>query len=178
MKSGFQFHIVSDGSGSPVARGDDRRAEIGQRKIVVIDIENMMFGQHVNSSEPDRSVEILDLAQARRPTDMVIVGCNPQLAFSAKELFPHAQIVTGKGKDGADRALIDKIDLHHVSDRFDELCIVSGDHAFAPIAHAASQAGLKVRVVAPSFGLSTALRVYADTAVLLPDSPCREEEAA
>jgi len=58
----------------------------------------------------------------------------------------------------------------HTAERYSELCIVSGDHAFGNLALAARRAGMNVRVVAPHAGLSTALRVYADTAVLLPES--------
>lgn len=148
----------------------DRRAD-GSRKIVLIDLENMLFGTHADDNRTDRSAEILELAQARRPHDMLIVGCNPQLAFLANEHFPGAKIVTGKGKDGADQALIEAIDASHAANRYSELCIVSGDHAFCEVAHAARKAGLSVRVVAPHAGLSTALRVYADTAVVLPQAP-------
>ncbi len=170
MGQGREFHILTAGSSSTaVLDADKRRSENAARKIVIVDLENTMFGDHVDSSQ-DRSTEILALAEARRPTDMVIVGCNPHLAFSAKEHFPQARIVTGHGKDGADRVLIDTIDLAHAADRFDELCIVSGDHAFAEIAHEARRAGLRVRVVAPRFGLSSALRVFADTTVLLPEA--------
>lgn len=147
--------------------GNDRRTG-SSRKIVLIDLENVLFGNHTEGG-PDRSVEILDLAQARRPDDMLIVGCNPHLAFLADEHFHGAKIVTRKGKDGADQALIEAIDTSHVAERYDELCIVSGDHAFCEIAYAARKAGLTVRVVAPHAGLSTALRVYADTAVVLPE---------
>lgn len=170
MGQGREYHILMGESSSPgVSTLEDRRTDSAPRKIVIVDLENMMFGNHVDPSQ-DRSVEILELAQARRPTDMVIVGCNPRLAFSAKDHFPQARIVTGHGKDGADRVLIETLDLDHAADRFDELCIVSGDHAFADVAHAARRAGLQIRVVAPRFGLSTALRVYADTAVLLPEA--------
>lgn len=176
MGEGRRFHIVADGS--PETAGDEvdqRDTRSAQRKIVLLDLENMLFGQHeTQRSTQDRSEEILRLAEARRPTDMVIVGCNPNLAFSAKDLFPLARIVTGHGKDGADRALIDTLDLQHAAERFAELCIVSGDHAFAEIAHAARKAGMRVRVVAPHFGLSTALRVYADTAIMLPEEPAEE----
>jgi uncharacterized LabA/DUF88 family protein len=157
---------------------DDRRA-VGSRKIVLIDLENMLFGKH-EGSEPnrsDRSAEILSLAQARRPGDMLIVGCNPHLAFLANDHFPGAQIVTGRGKDGADLALIEAIDASHAAKRFSELCIVSGDHAFSEIAHAARKAGLAVRVVAPHAGLSTALRVYADTTVLLPEQATTTDDS-
>jgi len=149
---------------------DERRAD-RSRKIVLIDLENMLFGNHADDHRRDRSTEILELAQARRPEDMLIVGCNPHLAFLANEHFPGAKIVTGKGKDGADTALIEAIDASHAAGRYSELCIVSGDHAFGEIAHAARKVGLAVRVVAPHAGLSTALRVYADTAVVLPEEP-------
>jgi len=173
------FHIVSGGS-------PDQRADAGSltvrsgasRKIVLLDIENMLFGAHNTERFRDRSREILALAEARRPTDMVIVGCNPALAFTARSVFPRSQIVTGKGKDGADEALIDMIDLEHAASRFNELVIVSGDHVFAPVAHAARQLGLSVRVVAPRHGLSTALRVYADTTVLLSQDVLDDEAQA
>lgn len=151
-------------------RQHDRRAD-GSRKIVLIDMENMLFGSHAEGNRVDRSVEILELAEARRPHDMLIVGCNPHLAFLASEHFPGAKIVTGKGKDGADQALIDAIDASHAAGRYDELVIVSGDHAFCEVAHEARKVGLTVRVVAPHAGMSTALRVYADTAVILPEAP-------
>ena len=142
------------------------------RKIVLIDLENMLFGSHEGSDDAqsqNRSAEILSLAQARRPEDTIIVGCNPQLVFLANELFPVSQIVVGKGKDGADNALIDALDLDRAVERYAELCIVSGDNAFCAIAHPARAAGLSVRIVAPHAGLSTALRVFADTAVFLPE---------
>jgi hypothetical protein len=162
-----------------VAQANNDRRKTESRKIVLIDLENMLFGNHAGTepNQSDRSSEILSLAQARRPGDMLIVGCNPHLAFLANDLFPGAQIVTGKGKDGADNALVHAIDAVHVADRYSELCIVSGDHAFCSVAHEARRAGLTVRVVAPHAGLSTALRVYANTAVLLPEVPLRETDS-
>jgi len=165
------FHIIAGREAESTPAQVERRGTNATRKIVLLDLENMMFGRHEDhAAERSLSEEVLRLAEARRPSDMVILGCNPHLAFSAKTLFPGAQIVTGKGKDGADLALIETIDLDHASDRFDELCIVSGDNAFAPVAHAARKAGMQVRVVAPHFGLSTALRVYAHTSVILSRS--------
>lgn len=139
----------------------------------------MLFGQHLGSEDNEqvnRSAEILALAQARRPEDTIIVGCNPHLAFLAHDLFPVSQIVVGKGKDGADNALIRALDLDLAAERYGELCIVSGDNAFCAIAHPARAAGLHVRIVAPHAGLSTALRVFADTAVFLPEPEDTSED--
>lgn len=153
------------------AGGGEQRSD-RSRKIVLIDLENMLFGTHhsTDASDHDSSQQILSLAEARRPTDHLIVGCNPHLAFLAKDLFPTASIVTGKGKDGADLALVESLDLEHAAARFDELCIVSGDHAFTMLAQQSRRAGLTVRVVAPHAGLSTALRLQANTSIFLPNT--------
>ncbi len=150
----------------------DTRESIS-RKLVLVDLENILFGAHQTASDlevSDRSAAIRTLAEARRPTDQLIVGCNPHLAFAARAACPHARLVTRIGADGADSALIDQLDTRHAADRFTELCIVSGDHAFADVALEARRAGLSVRVIAPRFGLSLALRHHADLALMLPEA--------
>ena len=147
--------------------------ERGQRsrKLVVVDLENVLFGRHDGLSQTfidETRAKILSLSEARRPVDQFLVGCNPQLAFAARDAFPKAQLITRTGTNGADRALVEHLDAIHAAARFTELCIVSGDHEFAELARDARLAGLVVRVVAPSHGLSTELRLQATAAVLLP----------
>lgn len=159
-----------------VPPGGEELRRLPSRKFVLLDLENLLFGKH-DLRIPDQiaarpnAQNVLALAQARRPTDMVVVGCNPKLAFVARDLFPTARIVTAGGKDGADVALLNAVDLAHLRGRFSELCIVSGDHIFAPLARDARRNGLGVRVVGPKHGLSSDLRVCADTALLLPEPP-------
>lgn len=153
----------------PKPRLLDARTE-QSRKIVLVDIENVLDGLHATASTDDivrRAVQILATAEARRPSDQVIVGCNPQLAFAAASAFPGAQIVVGRGHDGADNALIHKFDADIAASRFTELCIVSGDHAFATIASAATSRDLSTRVIA-SQGTSGLLRVHATHHLSLP----------
>ncbi len=141
------------------------------RKLVVVDLENVLFGVHEQLMGADlrtQTDQILGLAEARREDDQLIVGCNPHLAFAARAAFPSAQLLTRKGADGADRALIEHLDVAHVAARYHEVSIVSGDHAFADLAHEARWNGLTTRVVAPHQGLSAALRLQADIAVRLP----------
>ena len=147
------------------------QARTPNRKLVVVDLENVLFGVHERLMGADLRAQtemILDLAQARRADDQLIVGCNPHLAFAARAAFPKAQLLTRTGADGADRALIEHLDIAHVASRYNELCIVSGDHAFSDLAHEARWNGLTTRVVAPHMGLSAALRLQADVAVRLP----------
>jgi len=139
---------------------------------VLVDLENVLFGTHESLLSPEvteQAATILSTAQARRPTDQLVVGCNPRLVFAARAAFPRAQLLTRIGADGADNALIESLDIDRAAERFAELCIVSGDHAFAEIAHLARRAGLAVRVVAPRFGLSGSLRIQANVTVMLPD---------
>lgn len=157
------------------------QARTPNRKLVVVDLENVLFGEHEQLADTDLESQtklILDLAQARRLDDQLIVGCNPHLAFAARAAFPRAQLLTRTGADGADRALIEHLDITHVASRYSELCIVSGDHAFAELAHEARANGLTTRVVAPHHGLSTALRLQADVSVRLPKPAGEWSDAA
>ncbi len=151
--------------------GDDRRND-APRSFVVIDLENLLHGKH-RTLDPAaigaQAAQILAAAHGRRPGDHLLVGCNPHLAFSAKDTFPSARLVVGRGADGADRALLDAIDDAVIDRQFSGLSIVSGDHAFAELAIRTRARGLPVRVVAPRHGLSAALRLAADvTAMISP----------
>lgn len=140
------------------------------RKLVLVDLENLLFGEHEEEDLPilnTRSRQIRDLAQARRDEDQLVIGCNPHLAFAARSAFPRAKIVVGSGPDGADNALLRSFDLSVAQRRFHEVCIVSGDHAFADLAQQVRLGGLGVRIVAPKFGLSDQLRLQATKTILL-----------
>lgn len=155
----------------------DARSE-QSRKIVLVDIENVLDGLHATATTDEivrRAVQVLGTAEARRPSDQVIVGCNPQLAFAAAAAFPGAQIVVGRGHDGADNALIHKFDPDIAADRFTELCIVSGDHAFATIARAAATRDLATRVIS-SQGASNLLRASATRSLVLPKLGATDED--
>lgn len=148
--------------------GKDR--DLRSRKLVLVDFENVLFGQHEStdlSVLSQRSKEVHALVCARRSQDQFLVGCNPELVFAARSVFPRAKIVVGKGVDGADQALLNAFDLDVAFRRFSEVCIVSGDHAFADLAYKVRQAGLDLSVLAPKFGLSTDLRLQATSTTLL-----------
>lgn len=145
----------------------DRRGQ-SNRKVVLIDVEDMLFGEqhgHDLARSQDRSAEILELAQAQRPTDTIIVFCKPNLMFLANSLFPSARTVIVESSHDTDRDLIEALELHSAADRYDEVCVVSGGEQFAKVAQAARAAGMTVRIIAPRPGRSTASRVYQDVDV-------------
>ena len=81
-------------------------------------------------------------------------------------------IVGADAPDGADRALLAAIDLRRVARDYDELVIVSGDHAFADLARRAKMLGLTVQVVTAQHPeqrsmLSRELAAAADTRTLV-----------
>ena len=84
------------------------------------------------------------------PHDHVVVGAGRGVAqrYRTSITGPNVRWVTGaNAPDGADRALLGAIDLYRVARHYDELVIVSGDHAFADLARRAKTFGLSVQVV-------------------------------
>jgi len=92
---------------------------------------------------------------------------NAQKTFHLCTAWPKGTVRPVHGKDAADMALITRatelIDIGHLSDRFEEAIIASGDHLFALVAHRLRQAGLTVHlVIAHLQGLSKDLERAAD----------------
>ncbi len=110
-------------------------------------------------------------------TDLIYGACNhnpssrdranTQTTFHLCTAWPKGTVRPVHGKDAADRALITRatelIGNGHLSDRFEEAIIASGDHLFALVAHRLRQAGLTVHlVIAHLQGLSKDLERAAD----------------
>lgn len=117
----------------------------------IIDIENPTSGAKWS---PLHVAEFFGLLKTQAPgitsEDHVVVAA----ARSVRRKYRHAIVgpnvkwVTGAdAPDGADRAALHAIDLHRVARSFDELVIVSGDHAFAELGRQAKKFGITVRVV-------------------------------
>lgn len=56
-------------------------------------------------------------------------------------LAPGLRILVRDGRDGADEALIDMVDVEHLAKRFERLVIASGDGKFADVTAAAQCGG-------------------------------------
>lgn len=121
------------------------------RRYVLFDIENPTCGAQASRAELAKLWSIL---KAQAPgfgdRDHIVIGA--ARAVAAKYLGvidePNVKWVVGAhAPDGADRALLAAIDVHRVARDYDELVIISGDHAFAPLARRAKRLGLRVHVV-------------------------------
>lgn len=121
------------------------------RRYVLVDIENPTCGARATVEEVATFWTILrQQAPGISPRDHVVVGASRRVADKYRPAIegPNVKWVVGAdGPDGADRALLAAIDLHRVARDYDELVIVSGDHAFSGLARRAKSFGLAVRVV-------------------------------
>ena len=122
-----------------------------KRRYFLVDIENPTRGAKATCEEVAAFWDILKRqAPGIAPHDHVVVGAGRGVAqrYRTSITGPNVRWVTGaNAPDGADRALLGAIDLYRVARDYDELVIVSGDHAFADLARRAKTFGLSVQVV-------------------------------
>lgn len=121
------------------------------RRYVLFDVENPTCGAQASRAELAKLWSILKgQAPGFSDRDHIVIGA--ARAVAAKYLgvidAPNAKWVVGaNAPDAADRALLAAIDIHRVARDYDELVIISGDHAFAPLARRANRLRLRVHVV-------------------------------
>ena len=138
-----------------------RRNERRARTLHLVDIENLIGIDPKRASIHDVRQAFGRYAEAarQRANDLLIVGCNPELAIKvADSLRGAGRIKSRTGADGADTALLETIDIDLWSKRFDRIVIGSGDHIFAPAVIDLTTAGLEVTVVARTGHVSRHLR--------------------
>ncbi|MDA8262440.1 MAG: hypothetical protein M0Z47_06375 [Actinomycetota bacterium] len=139
------------------------------RTCHVVDIENLV-GQPENGERHrpavfSRRAHELSIAYRSKwvdSSDLVYVGCDAALMLEMLMEWEEYSVRFGRGADGADRALINVVDIDAVARSCDVLQIASGDHAFADLAARGRSRGLYVRVVSRSDSLSAALRRNSD----------------
>jgi hypothetical protein len=147
-----------------------------KRRYVLFDVENPTRGAKATCEELADFWGILkQQAPGIAPHDHVVVGASRSVVrkYRAAIHGPNIKWVVGaNAADGADRALLAAIDLRRVARDYDELVIVSGDHAFADLARRAKMLGLTVQVVTAQNSeqrsmLSRELAAAADTHTLV-----------
>lgn len=146
-----------------------RRGPAAPRTVHVVDVENLFDGDHESATaERIRTrLEEYRLAVGAGPEDVFYFGANPKLWFDVRAAVGGQRVVGYHGKDGADRALLEVVDGDWVVERFDRICIASGDHAFAPLARTCRQAGLVVTVASLPMSVSADLYTAATEHVVL-----------
>lgn len=141
------------------------------RTLHVVDVENVLGGTHETADvhQVAEALSAYDAAVGARPDDLTFYGANPALQFRVHEATARGRVVGRRGPDGADDALLDMVAGDWVVERFDRVCIGSGDHAFAPFAAALRTAGVHVVVACAPGRISAELyRAASEHVALAP----------
>jgi hypothetical protein len=134
------------------------------RTLHLVDAENLMGGPLAGQQALRAAFRSYTRLAQVKPLDHVVIGVNPALALSVMDLWPSARLVIGRGRDGADNALLATVtEVEWMASRYDRLVIGSGDHAFAFAAAAFYAVGLRVDVVARGSSLSAILAALASS---------------
>lgn len=113
-----------------------------QRRLVLIDIENIAGGSHSTEAEVERALQRLRRAIGIRHDDVWITACGPTLLTTAMGLF-RSRVLLGRGVDGADRQLIECLRPDQVVNRFAAVALASADaRAFAEPVRQLAAAGV------------------------------------
>ncbi|MGW9167356.1 NYN domain-containing protein [Agromyces sp. NPDC055658] len=153
------YHVGSSSAGSLVSVSDSIERvptfidslPTRARRYVLFDVENPTCGAQASRAELAKLWSILKgQAPGFSERDHIVIGAARSVAAKYRGVIdePNVKWVVGaNAPDAADRALLAAIDLHRVARKYDELVIISGDHAFAPLARRAKKFGLRVHVV-------------------------------
>ena len=128
------------------------------RTAFFLDMDNLT-GSGQPTSEQVRGV-LDEFERICRPgkSDQVYCAGTAITAYHCADYRPNYRVAAGRGKDGADKRLLELGDPEHVSRRFQRVVIGSGDGIFATIAHEYTRRGLKVELVAGKGAISRSLK--------------------
>lgn len=133
------------------------------RTLHVIDLENMCPQGQVTPTTVQRVWRLYLSRVGVYNDDGVMVGVDGRGAFTVADVLPSGiRLLTGRGRDGADRALLSHIDIGWAKRCFERVVVASGDHVFAPVVRDCQAAGVPVELVAGCGGVA---RVLTDTGV-------------
>ncbi|MFE1646209.1 hypothetical protein ACFM35_11575 [Microbacterium sp. P01] len=148
------------------------------RRIVLIDIENIVGGGVSVPGQVHGAQAAIAAAIVPRADDQIVVACGRfSIDVVGFEWQGARRLVFRAGTNGADLELLDILENEQVNDRFSEIVIVSGDGIFADVV---SRLALRadVTVVTRAEACSRRLRMAAMTVLTLDYDPNVSMEAA
>ena len=156
------------GARRPVARREDftvlRGGAGGDRALHLIDLENLCGAGSTTAEDAARVLAAYVDAVKIGPADSIHIGVAHHMATAVMPVlcvFP-GRLHVRSGRDGAETALLDSIDLTHISTRFSRLIIASADRTFTEAADEARRLGMTVWQVTGRGGLSRELSRVTD----------------
>lgn len=156
-------------SSSPATHIPHKKRVLRGRRVVLVDIENVAGGAIQSLAMADWARVVIDQALGGVDSDQVIIGTCHWGLIDVKRAWPCARVLVGSGQDGADLELLDVLRTENLTERFDEVVLVSGDGIFAQAVAEIEKAGVAVIVAAWSQGMSARLRLAASRSMALDD---------
>lgn len=154
-----------------------RRDRLRTRRLIVVDIENMVGGGV--ASAYDAWIARMKVEHLVGPVNLeqVIIGTSHFGAIATRVGWTGARILVKSGPDGADLRLLDEMQHWDIPLRFGEVVLVSGDGIFTDAVANLTARSTRVTVLAPADGCSKRLRMAASTCILF-DRPTTDERSA
>ena len=131
------------GARRPVVRREDltvltvlRGGACGDRALHLIDLENLCGAGSTTAEDAARVLAAYVDAVKIGPADSIHIGVAHHMATAVMPVlcvFP-GRLHVRSGRDGAETALLESIDLVHISTRFSRLIIASADRTFTEAA--------------------------------------------
>ena len=156
------------GARRPVVRREDftvlRGGAGGDRALHLIDLENLCGAGSTTAEDAARVLAAYVDAVKIGPADSIHIGVAHHMATAVMPVlcvFP-GRLHVRSGRDGAETALLESIDLVHISTRFSRLIIASADRTFTEAADEARRLGMTVWQVTGRGGLSRELSRVTD----------------
>lgn len=137
------------------------------RRLHQIDIENLL-GKAPNTATRDEVHQALERYRAAArpaPGDHVVIASNPAWSCTLAELWPGAAIRCRCGQDGAEKELLDVIDVRTAAERYDAVWVASGDGRFTEFVADVRARGQEVVVVGRKGSIAATLRRAASATV-------------
>lgn len=149
----------------PVRRLAPCKAPAMGRKLVLVDLDNVTGMRDLAGPEWRAILRGIWVELGITTDDQVVISMCRRTMDQAMTVLTEvsAQLLTRDGKDGAETAIRETVDLQHTATRFEALVVVSGDHFFTEMVREAHQHGMYVWLVSSTrAGCALALHRAAD----------------
>lgn len=137
------------------------------RRLVVVDIENVVGGAVMATEQAVGAHLCIDEALGLKDCEQVVIGTSHMGVIATGLGWRGPRIVARSGENGADLALLEVLTEERVEERFGEVVVVSGDGIFTEAVAALGAVGVQVTVAARPEACSNRLRMAAARTVFL-----------
>lgn len=144
----------------------DVRIDFSSRRLVLVDIENVVGGLVMAECQAEHARRSIQDAVGTHPMDQVVVATCHKGYQHVAWTWPTARRLVRSGENGADLELLDVLD-EDVADHFERVVLVSGDGIFTDAVTELERRGVRVTVAARRGHLSGRLRMAASEVVYL-----------